>query len=78
MNIVSYFIASWQPTGPASSALRQLASRLASCAGASQKGDPVFAGSQILQYTHIQLAVRESGCISNLKLVHFDKDVSEN
>jgi hypothetical protein len=46
--------------------------------GCFPEGAPVFKGSQILRYTHVQIAVRESGCISNLKLVHFDQDSSDN
>lgn len=40
--------------------------------GCFPEGDPIYAGSQILQYTHVQIAVRDLSCISSLKLVHSD------
>jgi len=39
--------------------------------GCFPEGKPVFDGSQILRYTHVQIAVRDEHCISRLKLVHF-------
>ena len=40
--------------------------------GCFPEGDPVFPGSKVLRYTHIQIAVlNHERCISNLKLVHF-------
>jgi hypothetical protein len=41
--------------------------------GCFPEGEPVYTGSQILRYTHVQIAVRDPACISSLKLVHFDQ-----
>jgi hypothetical protein len=40
--------------------------------GCFPEGEPVYDGSRILRYTHVQIAVRNADCISGLKLVHFD------
>jgi hypothetical protein len=37
--------------------------------GCFPEGEPVFDGSRILRYTHVQIAVRDESCISGLRLV---------
>lgn len=37
--------------------------------GGFPEGDPVYAGSKILRETHIQIAVRDLACISDVELV---------
>ncbi|BDI32281.1 hypothetical protein CCAX7_43320 [Capsulimonas corticalis] len=36
------------------------------------EGAPLYDGSKILSLTHTQIAVRNAGCIQDLKLVHFE------
>ena len=39
--------------------------------GCFPEGEPVFEGSRILRETHVQIAVRDGTCISEVELVHF-------
>lgn len=39
--------------------------------GCYPEGDPVFPGSKILSLTHVQIAVRDPACITNVHLVQF-------
>jgi hypothetical protein len=36
------------------------------------EGESLYEGSKILSHTHTQIAVRNAGCIRDLKLVHFE------
>jgi len=40
--------------------------------GCFPEGDPLFEGSQLMSHTHVQIAVRNIDCISQLELVHLD------
>ena len=37
--------------------------------GCFPEGEPVFEGSRILRYSHVQIAVRDQSCISGMRLV---------
>jgi hypothetical protein len=39
--------------------------------GCFPEGEPIFPGSKIFRETHVQVAVRDTGCISALKMVHY-------
>ena len=38
--------------------------------GCFPEGPPLFEGSRILRETHIQLAIRDSGCITDIAVVN--------
>jgi len=43
--------------------------------GCYPEGEPVFAGSRILERTHVQIAVRDKSCVSRLHMVEFPRSL---
>jgi hypothetical protein len=59
--VIDEFVQAYEETGGSFDTVR----------GCFPEGAPLFEGSQLLSHTHVQIAVRNPGCIGDLEVVHF-------
>lgn len=59
--VIDEFVQAYEETGGSFNTVR----------GCFPEGAPLFEGSQLLSHTHVQIAVRNPGCLGDLEVVHF-------